>query len=222
MTVLSQAMRVVLLAILVASSGGCSKKSSADSDLPVSKDWTGGDNQLLDPQQVPGAPAPQTAGPHGDLPEGHPMVDPNGPTTDENGGTEPDQAPQDLPPSPHSDRTGPVDPTLMVRGVLKLDPKVKDRAKAGGILYLSVKKLGPDGKPLKGVLAVDRLTWTKDGAAFDLTDKMGGDASGDLLLTARIAQDEDAMKTTPGDVIGQLKLRVPADNVQLVLDTVAR
>lgn len=209
MTVLSHGMRVVLLALLV-SAAGC-KQSSAD-HMPVANDWTGSD-QMLDPQLAPKAVAPSTGG-HEGMPEGHPNIDQD---QDDTGAMQP---PQDEP-NPHPTADGPGDPKLMVRGVLRLDPRVKDRVQAGGILYLSVKKLGPDGKPMKGVVAVDRLTWANDGMAFDLTKGMGGDTTGDLLLTARFAQDEDAMKTTPGDVIGQLKLRVPADNLSVVLDTVA-
>jgi hypothetical protein len=40
------------------------------------------------------------------------------------------------------------------------------------------------------------------------------------VITARYDQDGDAISKQPGDITGQLRVKVPAENVSLVLDNV--
>jgi hypothetical protein len=198
--------RVPLLLLVFAF--GCGKKSEGGG-LPPASEWNSGSAEILDPgsNSFSGSAVVPEA-PDDDI---HNRLGQQQPSDDTQPGEEPD---------PHK-VAGPVDPNVRVKGVLVLDAKVKSRVAAGGIIFLAVKKLGPDGVPLKSPLAVDRIEWKDAGATFDLTDKIGGDASGDLVVTAHYDQDGDASSTQIGDVLGQAKIKVPADNVKLVLDTVA-
>jgi hypothetical protein len=125
--------------------------------------------------------------------------------------------------APDPDRA--IDPTRRVAGLLTVDAKAKDRLKAGTSVFLIVKRAGPDGAPTGSPLAVDKLTWTGGaGVAFELTDAQamiaGTQLAGDVVVMARYDQDSDALTKEPGDVTGQLRVKIPADNVKLVLDTV--
>jgi hypothetical protein len=111
-----------------------------------------------------------------------------------------------------------IDPNHRVAGVIHVDAKAKDRVKPGSPLFLTVKRAGSDGTPTGPPLAVDKLSWTGDGMAFELTG--GNDLSGDVIVMARYDQDSDASTKQPGDVTGQLRVKVPADHVKITLDTI--
>jgi hypothetical protein len=124
--------------------------------------------------------------------------------------------------APDPDRQ--IDPGHRVTGVIGIAAKAKDRVKPGNAVFLIVKRAGPDGAPSGPPLAVDKLTWTGDGMPFELTEAQamiaGTDLSGDVIVTARYDQDGDALTKQPGDVTGQLSVKIPADRVKLMLDTV--
>ena len=44
--------------------------------------------------------------------------------------------------------------------------------------------------------------------------------AGDVVVTARYDQDGDALSKQPGDVSGEVKATIPADKLDLALDTV--
>ncbi len=48
----------------------------------------------------------------------------------------------------------------------------------------------------------------------------GTQLTGDVVVIARYDQDGDAISKQPGDVLGQLHVTVPAENVVLTLDNV--
>jgi len=124
--------------------------------------------------------------------------------------------------APDPDR--PIDPSHRVTGVIAVDAKAKGRVKAGTAVFLIVKRAGPDGAPSGPPLAVDKLTWSGDGVAFELTEEQamvaGTDLSGDVVVMARYDQDSDAGSKQPGDVTGQVRVKIPAEHVKLTLDTV--
>ncbi|HEY0479782.1 MAG TPA: hypothetical protein VGD37_19820 [Kofleriaceae bacterium] len=124
--------------------------------------------------------------------------------------------------APDPDR--PIDPSHRVAGVIRIDAKAKDRVKPGTSVFLIVKRAGADGAPSGPPLAVDKLTWSGDGMAFELTEAQamvaGTDLSGDVVVTARYDQDSDALSRQPGDVTGQVRVKIPAEHVTLTLDTV--
>jgi hypothetical protein len=117
-----------------------------------------------------------------------------------------------------------IDPNHRVTGMISVDAKAKDRVKPGTAVFLIVKRAGPDGAPSGPPLAVDKLSWTDGGVPFELTDAhamvAGTELAGDVVVLARYDQDSDALSKQPGDITGQIRLKIPAENVKLLLDTV--
>ena len=111
----------------------------------------------------------------------------------------------------------------VVKGVIKVHAKAKDRVAAGGAVFVIVKR-SVDGAPSGPPLAVEKLTWTKDGVPFEMTEKQamiaGTELTGEVIVTARFDQDGDAISKQPGDVMGSIKVKIPADKVTLTLDEV--
>jgi hypothetical protein len=123
-------------------------------------------------------------------------------------------------PDPNRD----IDPSRRVAGMVAADAKAKDKLKPGTSVFIIVKRAGADGAPSGPALAVDKLTWSGGSVPFELTDAnamvAGTQLTGDVIITARYDQDSDALSKEPGDVTGQVRVKVPADKVKLVLDTV--
>jgi hypothetical protein len=117
-----------------------------------------------------------------------------------------------------------IDPRQRVTGTLTVASTARDRAKPGTPIFLIVKRAGADGAPSGPALAVDKLAWTKDGMAFELTDAnamvAGTELAGDVIVMARYDQDSDALTKEPGDITGQVRVKIPADHIKLTLDTV--
>lgn len=124
--------------------------------------------------------------------------------------------------APDPDRA--LDPTHRVTGVIALDAKTKAKPTSGTAVFVVVKRAGPDGAPFGPPLAVEKLSWRDGGVPFELTDAeamvAGTELTGDVVVTARYDQDSDALTKQPGDITGQVRVKVPADNIKLTLDTV--
>ena len=222
-------------AVGVLAAVGCSKKSQ--DGLPPASEW-----QTVREGSAPVAPEADEPIPHFKPPaamtarESNPhagldMGDPSNPHAglDMDGDGQPDD--------PHGGGTDvsklglaapdpdrPIDPSHRVTGTIHVDPKARAKVVPGTSVFLIVKRAGPDGTPSGSPLAVDKLTWTGDGMAFELTEAQamvaGTDLSGDVVVMARYDQDSDALSKQPGDVTGQLRVKIPADHVKLMLDTV--
>jgi hypothetical protein len=123
--------------------------------------------------------------------------------------------------APDPDRA--IDPSHRVAGTIVVDAKLKDRMKPGTAVFLIAKRAGPDGAPSGPALAVAKLSWSSGDLPFELTDAeamvAGTELAGDVIVTARYDQDSDALSKEPGDVTGQVRVKIPADRVKLVLDT---
>ena len=149
----------------------------------------------------------------------HAGVDMGGGANPHGGGTDVSQL--GLPP-PDPDR--PIDPAHHVKGVIKIHPKAKDRVKPGAAVFLIVKRADESGQPTGTPLAVEKLTWGTGDLPFELTEKQamiaGTQLTGDVVVIAHYDQDGDAISKQPGDVMGQIKVKIPADNVNLFLDDV--
>ena len=82
------------------------------------------------------------------------------------------------------------------------------------------------GEVLGSPMAVEKLTADKLPLAFNLDERnmmvKGTTFQGDVLLTARIDQDGEARTKEPGDIEGRARARVPAEKIDIVLDTVLR
>ena len=225
-------MRFVVVALALV---GCSKKQQ--DGLPPATEWTAANGQMSpsgpgNPGK-PSAVVPESADPHaglgippagGDNPHGGmDMSNPHGGMDMSNpqGGSGVDVSQLGLPPP---DPARVIDPNRKIAGILKLTPKTKALVKANGAIFLMVKRPGPDGQPAGAPLAVDRVTWTKDGMAFELSEKhamVGGtELTGEVIMMARYDQDSDAMSKQPGDVTGRAKVKVPTNKLVLMLDTI--
>lgn len=215
-------MRIAPLVVAALVAFGCSKKNN--DGLPPAQDWKGG--QMTPPGAAPATPAnphasggmppghPPTANP--DLPPGHPPM----PGDQGHGAGGPDVTQMGLqPPDPNRK----VDPNRRIRGTLKVAAKAKGNVKPGGAVFLIVKKADASGAPSGPPLAVDKVAYAEN-LKFELTEAnamiAGTELTGDVVVTARYDQDSDAISKQPGDVTGQARVKVPAENVQLTLDTV--
>jgi hypothetical protein len=125
-------------------------------------------------------------------------------------------------PAPDPNRA--LDPTHHIRGTLRLGAAAKGRAQIGGAVFVIAKRADASGNPSGPPLAVTKITWRGDNQPFELSEAdamVGGtELSGDVVLLVRYDQDGDALSKQPGDVTGQLKLKIPSDHADVVLDTV--
>jgi hypothetical protein len=188
---------------------GCDKKQEA-SGLPPATDWKA-------PQ--PGAEGAAAAkDPHAGMGnDPHAGLD----MSAGGGGSGVDVQKLGLPPP---DTTKPVDASKFLKGTIKATPVTEPKIAKGGVIFLSVRKPGPDGKPSGAPIAVERLTADSWPVSFSLTEAnamIGGTAfSGEVFVMARYDQDSDAISKQPGDVTGQVKATIPSEKLVLVLDTV--
>ena len=231
--------RYLALAIALCAAAGCSKKKNESEGLPPAQSWSGDPSGVAQPAQQPANPhggAADPANPHGgavpDMPNPHGGGDPSNPHAGvDMGGGNPanphagmgaDVSQLGLPPP---DPNRPIDPSHHVKGVVKIHPKAKDRVKAGAAVFLIVKRADDSGQPTGTPLAVEKLEWgSGDSVPFELTEKQamiaGTQLTGDVVVIAHYDQDGDAISKQPGDVMGQVKVKIPADNVNLFLDDV--
>jgi hypothetical protein len=117
-----------------------------------------------------------------------------------------------------------IDPSRRVKGTIRVDAKLKDRVKPSGAVFVMIRRAGADGQPTGSPLAVEMLNWAGDSLAFELTEanamSAGTELSGEVVVMARYDQDSDAISKQPGDLTGQVRTKVPADKLELKLDTV--
>lgn len=184
-------------------------------------------NNVVPADKLPRAEHPTLPAGHMALPPGHGGGDPHA-AGDTHGAVDPHGAPGATDQALEAVTPGdiPFDPKTVLAGVLKLDPKTKDKVKAGDVIFLVARGPGLAGAP-GPVVAVRRL----EAAAFpmefriDSRDAMmtgtQGMMKGPLVLTARVDKDGDAITKNPGDVTGTLNVKsLPSDKLALVLDTV--
>ena len=228
----SGSMRSILFIAVIAAAIGCSRDKKTQDGLPPAQEWkadgTGAMVQMgkgTQPTPPPGMTNPKGANspggmgndPHAGL--GIDPVDPRG-GMGGNGGS-PDVGQMGLPPL---DPNRTIDPTRYVKGVIKIHEKAKGRTKAGIPIFIVVKRADASGSPTGSPLAVEKLTWNNADITFELSEKQamvgGTELTGDVVVTARYDQDGDALSKEPGDIVGQARVKLPADNVQIWLDTI--
>lgn len=227
--------RFLAVATAVLALVACEKKKSEG--LPPAQEWGANANTLPNvPAPQPGVGANPHAGmgmganPHAGMNMGGGGANPHGsgdPHAGMNmgqnphGGGSPNVAAMGLP-APDPNRK--IDPNRRVTGTIKPHAKAKDRLAAGGAIFITVKKVGPDGAPSGPPLAVDKLTWSKDELKFSMTEAQsmiaGTELTGDVIVMARYDQDGDAISKQPGDVVGTARVKIPADNVNVTLDDI--
>jgi len=116
-----------------------------------------------------------------------------------------------------------IDPSHRVTGTITLSPKQVEHAKLGTPLFVIVKQADAAGQPVGTPLAVDKLAWDGKPVPYDVTEGQamvnGTQMTGDVVVMARIDQDGDAISKQPGDIVGQVRVKVPATNANITLDT---
>jgi hypothetical protein len=102
-------------------------------------------------------------------------------------------------------------------------PALKDQVKTGDVIFLSARAVDPQtGETQRTPIAVDRIDVSALPIKFRLTSAnsmMGGELKGNVLITARVDRDKEAMTRQPGDIEGTAKATVPAGDLKIVLDT---
>lgn len=220
--------RTLAIALALSALAACSKKKQ-DEGLPPAQSWSGDPSGMAPAAATTTNPHGGGANPHAGVDMGgamgagganpHAGVDMGGGANPHAGGTDVSQL--GLPPP---DPNRPIDPAHHVKGVIKIHPKAKDRVKPGAAVFLIVKRADESGQPTGTPLAVEKLTWGTGDLPFELTEKQamiaGTQLTGDVVVIAHYDQDGDAISKQPGDVMGQIKVKIPADNVNLFLDDV--
>lgn len=217
----------------------CSRDNKSQDGLPPAQEWqqnnSGAMVQMGKPGDLPPPePPPGMMNPHsghganprggGDDPHAGLGIDPADPHAglgiDPHGGS----GGANVPPIPGPDPNRKIDPNRFVKGVIKIHEKAKARAKSGMPVFLVVKKVDATGQPVGMPLAVDKLTWNATDLVFELSEQQamvaGTELTGDVVVTARYDQDGDASSKEPGDITGSTRVKLPADNVTIFLDTI--
>ncbi len=209
---------------------GCEGKKPEG--LPPAPDWQtppvgagsmpgvaqGGGGARIDPHAgVAGAPQLGSSGgavdPHAGVP-GAPQL---------GGGGGGDVADLGLP-APDPGRA--IDPSKVLTGTVGLGAAHQGKVPAGSVIFLAVRAVDPaSGQGVGMPLATDKLVV---GSAWPLTFRIdeakamvGGTAfSGDVVVMARFDQDHEARSKQPGDIVGQVRATIPAQNLAITLDQV--
>lgn len=222
--------RWIAVAAVVAALAACSKKKTSEG-LPPAQDWNASQAGAEPPDPAtttdPHGGQIDPSNPHGgqiDPSNPHAGVDMNNPHAgvDMSGAGAGDVAAMGLPP-PDPNRK--IDPTHHISGVISVDPKAKDKVPSGGTIFLSARQADASGQPVGMPLAVAKLTYTGGDLPFELDDGAQmtgatGSLAGDVVVTAHYDQDGNATSKDPGDVLGTLRVKVPADNVKIHLDQI--
>jgi hypothetical protein len=195
-----------------AGGGGSTSHDAADGGFAG-----GGDGDGADPHADPHAGLDMGGGQGaGDGADPHAGLDMGG------GEEDPEMAAVE-PPDP--DR--PIDESKFLRGRIRADAKVASAIERGAVLFLSAWPIdAASGEVIGSPVAVARLEVGELPIRFDLSERnamaAGTRFEGDVLIVARVDGDGEARTKEPGDVEGQLRARVPARNLELVLDTALR
>jgi len=125
---------------------------------------------------------------------------------------------------PDPDR--PIDPKKFLHGRIRAGANAGTIA-PGAIVFLSAWPLDKNtGEVLGSPLAVEKLIADKLPLEFRLDERnmmvKGTQFAGDVIITARVDRDGEARTKEPGDVEGRARATIPADKIDLVLDTVLR
>ncbi|MBM4292415.1 MAG: hypothetical protein FJ138_14095 [Deltaproteobacteria bacterium] len=172
----------------------------------IAAGWPGAGGQQPAPNgQTPAphgqAPAPhgQAPAPHGQpaLPAGHPAA----------GGQAP--APHGQPgDNPHG-QTLPGAPVVSghISGEITIKPELLGTLKAGSVMFVIVRRYDPNGG--QGMLLastkigdVSAATFPKPFVVQQKDSMMGAPLAGQVVVSARVDQDGDAISKQPGDIVG--------------------
>lgn len=226
-------MRSLLVVLAFSATLGCSRdrNKQAAEGLPPASEWKkGAANDLPDVAPPPGMQAGHGAGnvdpndPHAGLGIDVGAMAGGGDGSDPHAGLDMSGGGANVPPLPPPDPNRKIDPNRFVKGTISVHEKAKSRAKLGTAMFVVVKRVDADGQPTGSPLAVDKLTWNGQEVSFELTEEQamiaGTELTGDVIVQVRYDQDSDASSKQAGDIVGQARVKLPADNVHVVLDTI--
>ncbi len=182
--------------------------------MPPAKDWQPPAETAAPEVTAPPATATGTS-PHGDTANPHGgMANPHGGMANPHGamGDMGDMAGQ-----PPAHAVGSAGGPPMISGTITVAADVAAEVGDRPVLFLSVHRADPaSGEPTGPTLATDKI----DGATFPASFELSGAMEGQVVVTAWSDADHDAISKQPGDVIGNVRVEVPAKSVELVLDKV--
>lgn len=211
----------VALVVATVAVSGCDKKKDPGAGLPPAASWNA-------PAASPGttaAPLPGVRPPMGGNPnDPHAGLDMNDPHAGLGMGGQPPAVTELGLQAP--DPTRQIDPSKFLKGTVQPTEETKGLIQPGQVIFLSVKRPGPDGKPSGAPIAVERLVFNGWPVYFQLTEAQamvaGTDFTGDVVITARADQDGDAISKQPGDIEGAVAAKIPSADLTLMLDAPIR
>ena len=114
-----------------------------------------------------------------------------------------------------------------LEGIVVASTEIASQVKRGSILFLSIKPINPDtGAILGNTIAAMRIDLNALPVPFRMTRAnmmfQGVDFDGDVLLSARIDQDGDAITKHAGDIEGSIQTKIPSTGITLTLDVVRK
>lgn len=233
------------LALTLAAGLGCDKEKPAHQGLPPASDWQapspmasevggaeavghGGAAQGANPHAGMDMSGAGGANPHAGMDmSGMGGADPHagmdmGGGADPHGGMDVDPAMAAIQPP---DPSRPIDKSRFLGGQIVSTEKTASLIKPGAIMFLSVRPVNPaTGEIIGTPVAVDRIDISELPASFRLTEAnamaAGTTFQGAVLIQARVDGDGEARTKSPGDVTGEVRATIPADDLELRLDTV--
>jgi len=127
--------------------------------------------------------------------------------------------------APDPDR--PIDESKYLRGTIRAGKGLEAEVRSGEVLFLSARPVDPaTGDVLGAPIAVAKLAVEKLPMPFELTERdemaEGTRFEGDVIISARVDGDGEARTKKPGDVEGSVRARVPAQGLELVLDSAVK
>lgn len=109
-----------------------------------------------------------------------------------------------------------------VAGALVASPAMQQKIRSGGVIFVKVNRIDPNGGLETPPLAVARLQVSGWPMPFSLTLKNALVVTtkpwGEVEITAWYDQDGDAMSKQTGDIYGHVRITAPADGVTLRLN----
>ncbi len=125
---------------------------------------------------------------------------------------------------PPPDPSRSIDPQKVLTGTVTLGAAHAGKVPPGAVIFLAVRAVDPaTGQGVGMPIAADRLvvgsSWPIP-FRLDEADAMiaGTGFTGDVLITARYDQDHEARSRQPGDIVGQVRATIPAQNLVISLD----
>jgi hypothetical protein len=123
------------------------------------------------------------------------------------------------------DPNAPVDPNKYLRGSIHPSDATKDKIAASPLIYIAVWQADASGAPTGGMpIATKQVPAATFPLAFDLNEHnimiQGTPFTGDVVVIARYAHNPDPLMKAPGDIVGQVRAKIPADKLDITLDHV--